>query len=88
MGEYALEHFRSRAIRAEKELEAARSVLAALRGWIRLYEERDCSEKGLIKLGEAYTRLRERQREHDQQFWTRDDAMNAVAELLTDDDDD
>lgn len=68
--EFELEHWRSRALTAEKERDSARVVLAALRG--HFHGARPVTiEKVRDHLGN-----------HDQDWWTQEHAMNAVAEFF------
>ncbi len=82
-GKYALEHWRSRALVAEKERDSARAVLARLRGYFRLIEEKTFDE-GARK----YLSVRSQLRLHDQEHWNRNHALDAVTEALTGTDDD
>lgn len=75
MSEFDLEHWRSRAKVAEDERDAARAVLVSLRHYFHRLEEQ---QPVTVELEPVRNRLRE----HDQKWWTRDHAVNAVAEMV------
>lgn len=69
---FELEHWKSRALVAEQERDSARNVLAALRGYFH----------GDARAPVTQERVRESLRQHDQTWWTREHAVNAVAEFF------
>jgi hypothetical protein len=71
---FELEHWKSRALVAEKEREAARPVLVHLRGYFMAVDRMDPRSSKELELVRGYLRV------HDQEWWTRAHAMNAVAE--------
>ncbi len=76
MAEFEMEHWRSRALVAEKERDSARTVLAHLRGYFRAPEESDPRASKKEDLVRGYLRV------HDQEWWNREHAQNAVIEAL------
>jgi len=75
MNEFELEHWRSRALVAEKERDSARSVLAALRTY-----HREPTSEHAAKVLEA-------RKKHDVTWWNVDHVVAAVREVLPDDED-
>lgn len=80
--EFELEHWKSRALVAEKERDSARSVLARLRGYCRRVEEFKTGHGDLASHTRSWCALREQLRVHDREHWNIEHAMNAVSESL------
>jgi hypothetical protein len=77
---YELEHWRSRAKKAEAELESARNVIIALRS----YEHRKFLG---LPTEQASKRLDDARRAHESVYWTVDDALRAAVEFVVGDED-
>lgn len=80
-GEFELEHWQSRARVAEAELDSAKNVIAALRQYF-IELEIPAGQVGSALMKRQA--LRQKLREHDQKYWTRDDATRALAEGIVD----